>query len=313
LETSVKRLSVKLFYEFCKNDELHYKIKVQKIKIRLLKNSCQGMKTKIDRERAKFGLLHTTYIQFSLMHKDCHVATEMEKLSVSAAKTAEKNQKSTLKDRKNKDPKGPSLSEGVKARITEQIIQQIKSINVLSKDSHEIKAAIDPKRVCKIIGQIYELRMTHQTHLTPENYASHKIARFAFDTFMEKFGNLTGAEKKYREFLIAVSQFAQNCPRISLFGELMGFSPEAHGHQDENFVFNAWKYLRTSKIGVTMPEHFSEEKILVPWTRLLDFLKNCVAARMLKSDYKNMFVELCGKKVENAVNKDGTNRKIFLE
>ena len=55
LETSVKRLSVKLFYEFCKNDELHYKIKVQKIKIRLLKNSCQGMKTKIDRERAKFG------------------------------------------------------------------------------------------------------------------------------------------------------------------------------------------------------------------------------------------------------------------
>lgn len=224
LETSVKRLSVKLFYEFCKNDELYYKIKVQKIKIKLLKNSCQGMKTKIDRERAKFGLLHTTYIQFSLMHKECHIATEIQKLSVSALKTAEKNQKSSVKDPKKKDPKGPSLPEPVKARITEQIIQQVRSISILSKDANEPKSPLDAKRVCKIIHQIYESRTTHQTDLTLENYASNKISRFAFDTFIEKFGSLTGAEKKFREFLMAVFQFAQNCPRISLFWELLGLA-----------------------------------------------------------------------------------------
>jgi hypothetical protein len=61
-----------------------------------------------------------------------------------------------------------------------------------------------------------------------------------------------------------------------------------------------------------MPEHFTEEKILVPWSRVLDFLKNCVVGRMLRSEYKKMFSELCGKKIENAGNKDLTHCKVFF-
>ena len=92
------------------------------------------------------------------------------------------------------------MTDNAKARITEQIIQQIKSINVLSKDATDIKAAIDPKRVCKTIGSIYEERMKNSVHLTMDNYDSKKICRFAFDCFMDKFGIITTAEKKYREF-----------------------------------------------------------------------------------------------------------------
>jgi hypothetical protein len=61
-----------------------------------------------------------------------------------------------------------------------------------------------------------------------------------------------------------------------------------------------------------MPEHFTEEKILVPWSRVLDFLKNCVVGKMLRSEYKKMFSELCGKKIENVANKDLTNCKFFF-
>ena len=314
MENIVKKCTNKLFYEYIKNDELYYKINRLKIKVRLLKSCCSNWKQKFTKEQARSGLIQATYNQFTILHKACDNGKQMEKLETQTNWAVEAKNLTAVQDvkgdakggKKGTQPGKVVFTEQQKQKFNEDVIEQIKQFNQAHAKDQDIKLVFDAKRSAKTISQIFDERSKESAiYCTKENYDKTNLQRFSFDYFLERQPSILIAEKKYREFILGTSQLKDSSPRFKLYNMLMDFTDELYGHSDETFIFNIWRHIKSSKVGINVYELMTDECTLIPYIRVLDYIKKYVQEDLTEKVFNLLIDELNENKIDNNVNRDG--------
>jgi len=232
-----------------------------------LKDTCISYKLSLVQLDDKYSQLDLDFKNFKKYHRNCPLTKDMKMLTI---------ERSTRRVRRRGIAKTKEELNELKNNM-HILIENIRSLTYVG--GNRITRATLSFKVCyKMVNDIFLARLD-QIKKNPES-ENDELTDLFLPFFIKNFGVVAFAEKKLKQFLFNLFNYAGNA-KIQVFMRLAGLSKTGIlSKMYQRIYFEALEYMVENKEGVLIGEDLTKGKFWVPILRFKNYTKKYLSRRI---------------------------------